>query len=209
MTRKPALKPTIAKTGAPSAKKPRLGRGVNRHDALLDAAVRLLAERGYDGTSMRDIAEATGMLAGSIYYHYKSKDELLQAAYDRVATQYKEAIADPGVKDLDPWDRLEAACVAHLNAVLTMPSVGRLFTLFGESADPVAYGQVVQFREEHEKSFRKLIDELPEGDIRDPKFFRLALLGALNYVIVWYHPEGNKPAEIARNILAVFRPAAP
>ena len=53
----------------------------NRRQAILDAAAKLFARRGYHATSMRDMASATGMLPGSVYYHFDSKEALLLAVY--------------------------------------------------------------------------------------------------------------------------------
>src|SRR5512139_3144151 len=61
----------------------RAGRSTDsRRPALLDAAARLFAERGFAGTSMRDIAASVGMLSGSIYYHFPSKQALLMAVHE-------------------------------------------------------------------------------------------------------------------------------
>ena len=57
----------------------RSARSDNRLPAVLDAAARLFAERGYAAASMRDIAEASGMLPGSLYYHFAAKEDLLVA----------------------------------------------------------------------------------------------------------------------------------
>ena len=54
----------------------------NRRQQLLDVAARLFRERGYHVTSMRDIAREVGMLSGSIYYHFPSKEEMLLAVYE-------------------------------------------------------------------------------------------------------------------------------
>ena len=57
-------------------------RSDNRLSAVLDAAARLFAGKGYAATSMRDIAEACEMLPGSLYYHFAAKEDLLVAVYE-------------------------------------------------------------------------------------------------------------------------------
>ncbi|WP_339715228.1 helix-turn-helix domain-containing protein, partial [uncultured Sneathiella sp.] len=91
-----------------------LHRSDNRRQELMAAAAHLFNQRGYDATSMRDIAREAGMLAGSMYYHFSSKDELIIATYEEgrrlLITSLLEAIE--GVED--PWERLTAAAVAHM-----------------------------------------------------------------------------------------------
>lgn len=69
----------------------------NRRAQLLDAAAHLFSERGFHATSMRDIAKAVGMLSGSIYYHFESKEEMLLAVYEegkrRIADEVDAAVA--------------------------------------------------------------------------------------------------------------------
>ncbi len=90
----------------------------NRRQQLLDTAAHLFRQHGYHATSMRDIASAVGMLPGSIYYHFASKDELLVTVYregvSRIAERLDAAVA--GKKE--PWQQLEAACIAHLQTLL-------------------------------------------------------------------------------------------
>ncbi|MGH7917667.1 MAG: helix-turn-helix domain-containing protein, partial [Candidatus Binataceae bacterium] len=77
---------------ATSSAASRVQRQDNRRGQLLDAAARLFRERGYHATSMRDIAKAVGMLSGSIYYHFDSKEEMLVAVYEEGARRFSEAV---------------------------------------------------------------------------------------------------------------------
>src|SRR5216684_1668811 len=86
----------------------------NRRVRLLDAAAKLFSERGFHGTSMRDIAKAVDMLSGSIYYHFDSKDEMLLAVYEEGMRRVAETVDAAVISANQPWDRLEAACAAHL-----------------------------------------------------------------------------------------------
>ena len=79
-------------------------------------SARLFARGGFDATSMRDIAGQAGMLAGSMYYHFPSKNDLIAAVYEEGVAEIDSAV-DMALAGLDePWPRLEAACVAHLKA---------------------------------------------------------------------------------------------
>ena len=96
----------------------RLPRADNRLPQILDEAARLFAERGFPATTIRDIVRGIDMLPGSLYYHFAAKEDLLAAVYaegvKRISGHVHAAIA----KRTDPWQRLTAACVAHLEALL-------------------------------------------------------------------------------------------
>src|SRR5437899_1138890 len=96
----------------------RVARQDNRRAQLLDAAAKLFAVGGFHATSMRDIAKAVGMLSGSIYYHFESKDEMLLAVYEEGLRRVTEMVETAVAQQSDSWKRLEAACAAHLQALI-------------------------------------------------------------------------------------------
>src|SRR5579872_5136733 len=102
-------------SSAPALRAPRQD---NRRVQLLDAAARLFREQGFHATSMRDIAKAVGMLSGSIYYHFDSKEEMLLAVYQEGERRVAEAVDAAVAGETDPWQRLEAACAAHLAVLI-------------------------------------------------------------------------------------------
>src|ERR1700730_13654130 len=93
----------------------------NRRAQLLDAAARLFRERGYHATSMRDIAKAVGMLSGSIYYHFDSKEEMLLAVYEEGERRVAEAVDAAVAGETDPGQRLGGAVGGALDSVLPVP----------------------------------------------------------------------------------------
>jgi AcrR family transcriptional regulator len=90
----------------------------SRAPLVLDAAARLFCRRGFEGTPVRDIARAAGMLPGSLYCHFATKEDLLVAVCARGVEQISAAVAAAVQRHDDPWARLEAASVAHLEAIL-------------------------------------------------------------------------------------------
>ena len=89
---------------------------------ILDRAACLFREKGFQGASVRDIAGSVGMLPGSLYCHFDSKEDLLVAVYaegvQRLSRALEQALEDAAAREEDAWQRLEAACVAHLQALL-------------------------------------------------------------------------------------------
>ncbi len=177
----------------------------NRRAHLLDAAAKLFGERGFHATSMRDIAKAVGMLSGSIYYHFESKDEMLLAVYEegvrRVATAVEEAVAG----ESEPWVRLEAACAAHLRGLIAYRDYARVMIQTAPDQAGSARLRVRELRRNYEARFRQLIEALTLPPGIDPSYVRLLLFGALNWSQVWYHPGGDPPEVVARRFIDTLR----
>jgi AcrR family transcriptional regulator len=181
----------------------------DRRAELIEKAAQLFGERGYANTSMRDISAAFGILHGSIYHHFGSKEELFVTVYasgvDRFVNDVEKAI-EPLT---DPWQRLEAACIAHLEALLMResPAATVLADWSANYSDSMRTALVAQ-RDKYEKLFSKLTDavDLPVGIKR--RYFRLGLLGALNGALRWYQPGGDSPATVAKQLFSLFRKSA-
>lgn len=188
--------PATAPTRAP--------RQDNRRQDVLDAAAGLICRRGYHATSMRDIARATGMLAGSIYYHFESKDELLVAVYAegvrRIADRVDRAVAG----QTTAMKRLEAACVAHLEMLLADSDYAQVVVRVLPEDVPAVSERLTALRDDYEARFRRLIAALALPRSRQ-RYARLTLLGALNAAQSWYRPGGDSPARIARRVLECLR----
>ena len=177
----------------------------NRRAQLLDAAARLFRERGFHATSMRDIAKAVGMLSGSIYYHFDSKEEMLLAVYEEGKRRVAEAVDMAVASASDPWQRLEAACAAHLGALIAHRDYTQVMirTLPQEAG---ALGpRIRELRRDYEQRFRELIDALTLPPEIDRHYLRLLLFGALNWSQVWFHPGGDSPEMVARRFLDTLR----
>jgi TetR/AcrR family transcriptional regulator, cholesterol catabolism regulator len=177
----------------------------NRRTLLLDEAARLFGARGYDSTSMRDIATAVGMLPGSLYYHFPSKEDLLVAVYTIGMDQMLAAVAAAIAPLTDPWDRLEAAAAAHLETLLDKRGYAAAVIAGWPGSTAAVRAEMVQQRDRYEAMFRELVAALPLGPHQDRQFLRLALLGTLNFTLAWYRPGGDSPAAVARRLVAQFR----
>jgi AcrR family transcriptional regulator len=183
----------------------RAPRADNRLPQVLDAAARLFRARGFEGTSVRDIVRAVGMLPGSLYYHFATKEDLLAEVYAegvrRISTRVRAAIEPLA----DPWARLEAACVAHLEAILEDDDYAQVVVRVRPADAPAARQRLIRLRDEYEALLKGLIQDLrlPRGT--DRRSLRLLLLGSLNWSQTWYRPGGNSPKTIARRFVALLR----
>jgi TetR/AcrR family transcriptional regulator, cholesterol catabolism regulator len=177
----------------------------NRRQQLLDVAARLFRERGYHVTSMREIAHEVGMLSGSIYYHFSSKEELLLAVYEEglrhIAEQVDAAVAERNT----PWERLEAGCTAHLEALLELSDYTQVMIRVLPPEGGKVAERLLELRDQYEARFRELIGALALPETADRRYLRLLLMGGLNWSHVWYRQGGDIPAVIAHRMIDLLR----
>ena len=179
-------------------------RAHNRRGEILDAAAELFARQGFHAASMREIGAAAGMLPGSLYYHFPSKDELLLAVYEEGVRRIAERL-DAALSEADrPWARLEAACVAHLEMLLEAGGDYAQVVIRVRPQDcPAMQARLIALRDAHEDRFKALIEMLELPAEADRQALRLMMLGALNWTQTWYRPGGDPPATLARRFLAL------
>lgn len=154
---------------------------------------------------MRDIAGEAGMLAGSMYYHFPSKNELIAAVYEAGVAEIGAAVDAAVARYRAPWTRLEAACVAHLEALLADRAHAAVMTADLSRLDARLRRRLVVLRDGYEARFVELVEALPLAGGVDRTLWRLHLLGALNWTPTWYRAEGKSPAAIARALVAALR----
>jgi hypothetical protein len=105
----------------------------------------------------------------------------------------------------NPWNRLEATVVAHLEAILDQSDYARVMVrVLPQDVVRVA-GELRELRNQVEARFRTLITKLGPRTNDDRKFFRLLLLGAMNWSPVWFRPDKDHPKQIAKNFLSLLR----
>ena len=172
---------------------------------LLSVSARLFARNGFEATSMRDIAARAGMLAGSMYYHFPSKNDLIAAVYEAGVAEIGAAVDEALDKARGPWPRLEAACAAHLDSLLADAAHAAVMTADLGQLDRRLRRRLVTLLDGYEKRFVELVAALPLPAGTDRSLWRLQLLGALNWTRTWYRPGGRSPAGIARAMVAALR----
>ncbi len=179
-----------------------------RRRKLLTIASDLFATKGYDATSIRDVAAAAGMNSASLYYHFPSKEEMFiaveNASVDKIHDRVAAALAVPRQ---DPWERLEAAAIAHCEALVDRSGFRVLMTLlFPPCLSDEVRKRLAARRDQFELMMAEVIEALPLAEDVDRLVFRKHYLGGMNAVGVWYSPGGRlRPADIALNIVRSLR----
>jgi AcrR family transcriptional regulator len=168
---------------------------------ILDAASRVFRRRGLQATGMRDIAAELGMAVGNLYYYFKDKEELLAFVQEDALAGLLEIAARvraTGERADAKLFRLIEEHVVRLNE----GTPGSLAHLEVEALGEPWRQEVMARRDEYERAFRDLLEEgIAAGVFRpvDPKVSALAILGAVNWTVKWFRPDGGKSArEIGR-----------
>jgi len=177
----------------------------DRRQVLVNEAARLFGSKGYENTSMRDIAAFVGILPGSLYHHFRSKEDLFVAVYSAGVSQIRQAVSDAVARHGDPWARLEAACVAHLQTLLVKDSFAAAVISHLSIGNLPMRDELVDQRDRYEAVFEDLVAALPLPRGADRRIFRLGLLGAMNWSLAWYRPGADSPAAIARKLVRLLR----
>ncbi|MCP4036878.1 MAG: TetR/AcrR family transcriptional regulator [bacterium] len=162
---------------------------------ILDEAAVLFLERGYAATSLRAVAAAAGMKAGSLYYHFESKEALFLAILQRGIDVMVDAfrLAQAQTREVDGRARIAAHVRAHLAAMFEHgPYTASHVTTFPTAPDSVREA-MVPARDAYEAMWTGLLEELAaRGEIAADTpigLARLLLFGAMNSTLDWYDPE--------------------
>ena len=182
--------------------------GAERREFILKVAARLFAEKGYDSTTMRDVAVKSGILAGSIYYHFASKEELYVEVVTEALDSLLAAVSASIGTESDPWRQFEIMAETHADVLLSSPEIARIFTpQYFHILGSKSRRKIVSRRNEYEALIASIVDrlDLPEGT--DRTIFRLFFLGALNWATFWYRPSSDyTPRQLGRSLAAVMKP---
>lgn len=166
----------------------------NSRADVVAAAGRLFADRGYHGTSMRELGRELGLLGSSLYAHVESKQDLLVEVVEEGARLFQDsanrALAEVGSAP----DRLRRLVAGHVDVVLDNRDVVRTFLNEARMLDEDHRARVIAARDGYEQAFRSVIGEgVANGTFRadaDPKIASILILSMLNAVERWYRPHG-------------------
>ncbi len=184
---------------------------VTRRDELLKIAAQLFAERGFRNTTVRDIADAAGILSGSLYHHFDSKesmvDEILQTFQSQLFAAYDDVLAS----DLSPRQKIEAAVRLSFEAI---DEHHHEVAIFQNEADWLSgLGERFAYLADRNAQSRQvwltlLTDGVASGALKPDVDIELAYRFIRDTVWVavrWYRPGGGLSAEaVADQYLSIL-----
>jgi AcrR family transcriptional regulator len=185
------------------------GNGQFTRNRVLEVAAEVFHRKGYDNTSMSDVATAAGLTKAGLYHHVSSKESLLYTVLDLGLDLTESYVMKPLEAIADPLERLKAMIELHLRLVLeerNLEVTGLLHEC--KTLSTADNSRINRRKKEYVKMTTRLIaDVLNKFEITDvnPKLAAFALLGMLNWTYQWYKPSGsNSREEIVRSFQHIF-----
>ena len=175
---------------------------VDSRQEILRTAARLFQQRGYDATSMNDVAAALKLSKGGLYHHFQSKDEILFEIMDHAMEITQERVLNPVRGIAYPEDRLRALIRLHIEVVLS-PRDREITVMLHENhpLPPTLRRRINSRKKDYVHFLENLLAEVQKKGGRDakskvsPRAAAFALLGMINWIYQWYKPEGELQAQ--------------
>lgn len=176
---------------------------------ILERAARLIFEKGYEGTSMQDIADACGLTKAGLYHHVATKEALLIAIMEYGMDLFEEEVLARVEAITDPLERLKRTMAHNLELVTNDSSkevtiiLHEHQTLTGDAQKKIN-GRKKKYVRFLEESFRQA---MASGQIRtiDPTLASFSFLGSVLWTYKWYRPEGRlSPQQLYDGTIDLF-----
>ena len=205
----PAPRGRAKATAAAAGTDGRVRRRPKRDDEVLAAAVRVFYERGYSDATVRDIADALGILKGSIYHYIDTKEDLLfrllEAVHNDVGKILEEVSADP---DLAPLERLELYVRRQVS--YNLDNIERI-SVYYHDIDRLSAGRlepIIAQRHEHERFVTNMIKDAQAAGTADPsldaRLLRNCVFATVIWTYRWYRPGGRSSRETIADVCCTF-----
>jgi TetR/AcrR family transcriptional regulator, cholesterol catabolism regulator len=179
---------------------------VDSRQEILRTAARLFQKRGYDATSMNDVAAALKLSKGGLYHHFQSKDEILFEIMNHAMQITQDRVLNPVRSIAGPEERLRALIRLHMEVVLS-PRDREITVMLHENhpLPPSLRRRINGRKKEYVHFLENLIAEIHKarrapGKI-SPRAAAFALLGMINWIYQWHKPEGDLQV---RNLIPQF-----
>jgi AcrR family transcriptional regulator len=176
-------------------------------ERLLEVAVRVFTERGYDGTSLQHLTQASGLSRSSIYHHIESKEQLLRLGLERALEPLMASTAEDGATTGRALDRLTYLIKRNVEILAAeLPYVRLLLSVHGNT-------ETERWALEQRRTFDKFVagvvqEAIDDGDVRadlDARTTARLIFGTINSLAEWYRPAPRRgPGELADQICSMI-----
>jgi len=168
-----------------------------RLDEIVDIAVRVFLERGYDATSMNDLAKAAQITKSSFYHHVSSKEELFELGVGRALDALFQVLKEPPAMTGPAAARVRYVLRRMVQIIAErLPEVALLVRTHGNT--PVEQ-KALHRRRQFDQAMTRLVEQaVKDGELypgMDPALFTRLALGAAVSVVEWYRPAGRLKTE--------------
>jgi len=167
---------------------------MQKRDEIFKAIAKLFKEKGFYNTSIKDISEKVGLKGGSLYYHIKSKEDALfhvcEDAINRLLAELERIVKT----DDDPKVKLRKIVENHIDYFVNNFYETSVFLIETKALGDDYQKKYTDKRDRFERHVRNVLKQgMEKGVFRkgDIKLMTFAILGMLNWMVIWYNPEGR------------------
>jgi len=180
-----------------------------RYGEIIDAAAAVFAEKGYHGSSTKDIADRLGIRQGSLYYYFESKESALEEVCQKGVEGFVQRLEAILARDISPEEMLRAAVHNHLAPLEDRPNYVRVFQRQRHELPPARRRKISAAAGHYEKLLQTMFERGVAAEAFRPdldcRLATLGLLGMCNAVSDWRDNEpGVTIGEIAENFVSVL-----
>lgn len=183
----------------------------SRRTLVILTAARLFRENGYERTTVRELADAVGLRSGSLFHHFRNKEEILVAVMANGIQSVIDAGRDLMARHAGPAARLEGLFRLHMASLISGVGGDAMHAMIYEwrSLSPSAREGIRHLTDQYEALWQQAMDDavacgLLEGDAA---ILRKQVLGGMSFSVAWYRPDGRLGADAL--IDAMLRAALP
>ena len=166
----------------------------SRREQILKEATRIFSEKTYHGTTLKDIADAVGILKGSLYHYISSKDKLLSDIILEAAHTLNEDLVRVEHLKLDPIERLRQIVKEHVKFNAIYREAGTLFLTEKNTISSLEMGELMKIFGRRDRLLARTLSEAIEKGLYRAVNIRitsLAIVGMCNSVLFWIKPSGR------------------
>jgi AcrR family transcriptional regulator len=181
----------------------------DRKAEILDAALTLFVKKGFNRTSIQDIADSAGITKGGLYHYLKTKEEILFLLHERFISKGFSKLKLIEEESLSTVEKLVKLLKAHLEIIREYKDDITIFYKEYNNLSPENYKIVLNKRDDYESIFINVLEEGRINGVFNVESSRIAsffILGASNFMYHWYNPNGEKSLdELARIYLNIIK----
>lgn len=173
-----------------------------KKDRMLRAAAHCFNQKGFSGTSLRDVAELLGLTDAALYYYVRNKEELVYLCYVRAAEVGREAMDRAVREGRDGLGKILLYVGYHIDTIVGEQGPVAIMSEI-PSLEPARRDEILKLSRRHAARFEELLEEgIADGSIVpcDVRMTGNAIMGSINWIPKWYHGD----ADMARRIRAEF-----
>jgi len=177
-----------------------------QRDRVLKAAAHCFNQKGYSGTSLKDVANMLGLTDPALYYYVRNKEELVYLCYVRAADVGREAMQLAVAEGGSGLEQVQRYLCYHIQIMVGERGPIAIMSEI-PSLKPAHRDEVLELSRQHSLNFEKILKRgISDGSIAkcDVRMTGNAIMGSINWIPKWFHGDAKMAAEIASKFPAIL-----